>query len=151
MKTQFPGQGKRSAQSGMTLVEVVVALFVTGLAIIGIIRGYYYATNAAQKAALFQAANARAMERLEETRSALWDVTAPTPVDRVVASNFPPKSVVLDLSGSGAVATLADLETIITTISTNPPLKRIRVNCIWTYRGVEVITNSIETLRAPSQ
>lgn len=135
----------------MTLVEVVVALLVTALAILGIVQGYHYATNSAEKAALYQAANARAMERLEETRSARWDLAAPTKVDQVMASNFPTKSVVMDLSGSGAVATMASLETEITQVSTNPPLKRIRVNCIWTHRNGQVITNTVETLRAPDQ
>ncbi len=137
------------AEAGMTLVEVVVALVVTGLAIVGIIRGYQYATNAAQKAALYQAAHARAMERLEETRFAKWDVAVWPAVDQLVATNFPTKTVVLDLSGSGAVATMATLQTVISQVATNPPLKRIRVNCVWTFRNVQTITNSVETLRAP--
>jgi len=135
----------------MTLTEVVVALFVTTLAILGIVQGYHYATNSAERAALYQAANARAMERVEETRSARWDLAAPTQVDQVVNSNFPPKSVVMDLSGSGAVATMATLFTEITQVSSNPPLKRVRVDCVWTNRGVQIITNSVETLRAPDQ
>lgn len=135
----------------MTLVEVVVALVITGLAVVGIIRGYYYCTHSAQKAALAQAANARAMERIEETRSAKWDTSSTPTVDLLVPSNFPPESVTLDLSGSGAVTSLANVLTEISLVSTSPPLKRIRVNCIWTYRGVQVFTNSIETFRAPDQ
>jgi type II secretory pathway pseudopilin PulG len=133
----------------MTLVEVVVALAVTGLAIGGIINGYNFCTNSAQKSALMLAANARAMERLEEVRSAKWDVASWPNVDQLVATNFPSKDVVLDLSGAGAVVTLATLTTEISAISTNPPLKRIRVNCVWAFRGGQVITNTIETCRAP--
>ena len=135
----------------MTLVEVVVALTVTGLAIGGIISGYSFCTAAAQKAALIQAANARAMERIEEARSVKWDATAWPSVDQLVASNFPPKTVTLDMSGSGAVITTALLETQISRVSTNPPLKRVRVNCVWRFRGGSFVTNSIETLRAPDQ
>ena len=135
----------------MTLVEVVIALSVTGLAIGGIVGGYNFCTAAAQKAALIQAASARAMERLEETRSAKWDATAWPNVDHLVASNFPAKTVTLDLSGSGSVTTSALLETQISGVSTNPPLKRVRVNCIWSFRGGPLITNSVETLRAPDQ
>jgi type II secretory pathway pseudopilin PulG len=135
----------------MTLVEVVVALAITGLAIGGIINGYNFCTNSAQKAALIQAANARVQERIEETRSVKWDVTSWPSVDQLVATNFPTKTVTLDMSGSGAVITTASLETEISRVSTNPPLKRIRVNCIWNFRNGPAITNSIETFRAPDQ
>jgi type II secretory pathway pseudopilin PulG len=135
----------------MTLVEVVVALAVTGLAIGAVVNGYHYCSNAAQKAALDQAASARALERLEETHSAKWDTSVWPPVDQLVASNFPPKSVVLDLAGTGAVVTSATLQTQISQESTNPPLKRVRVDCVWTYGGTRVITNTLETLRAPDQ
>ena len=135
----------------MTLVEVVIALAVTGLAIGGIIGGYNFCTSAAQKAALIQAANARATERLEETRSVKWDATGWPSVDQLTASNFPPKTVTLDMSGSGVVTATALLETQISKVSTNPPLKRVRVNCVWRFRGGPFITNSIETFRAPDQ
>ena len=144
---QLSGQTQR----GMTLIEVVVALAVTGLAVGGIVSGYHFCTHSAQQAALIQAANSRAMERIEETRSVKWDVTSWPSVDQLVASNFPTKTVTLDMSGSGAMVTTASLETQISKVSTNPPLKRIRVNCIWRYRGGPVITNSIETFRAPDQ
>ena len=144
-------QGSRRNLRGMTLVEVVIALTVTGLAIGGIIGGYNFCTAAAQKAALIQAASARAMERVEETRSVKWDATSWPSVDQLVASNFPVKTVTLDMSGSGAVTTTALLETQISRVSTNPPLKRVRVNCVWRFRVGPFITNSIETFRAPDQ
>jgi type II secretory pathway pseudopilin PulG len=135
----------------MTLVEVVVALAVTGLAIGGIVNGYHYCSNSAQKAALAQAANARAMERLEETRSARWDTSSWPNVDQLAATNFPTKVITLDLSGSGVTVSTATLRTAISQVSSNPPLRRIRVDCIWSYRGSQVITNSVETFRAPDQ
>lgn len=133
----------------MTLVEVVVALAVTGLAVGGIVNGYTYCTNSAQKAAMALAASTRAMERLEEVRSAAWRTSSESAVDQLVATNFPSKVVTLDLSGSGAVVLPATIETEISLVSASPPLKRIRVNCIWMYKGVQVFTNSIETFRAP--
>jgi len=30
-------------------------------------------------------------------------------------------------------------------------LAKIHVDCIWQFRGVELITNSVETIRAPDQ
>lgn len=135
----------------MTLVEVVVALTITGLAIGAIITGYNFCTNSAQKAALSLAASARAMERLEETRSAKWDTASWPLADQLIATNFPSKVVTLDQSASGAGITSATLHTEISQISVTPPLKRIRVDCIWSFKGVQVITNTIETCRAPDQ
>ncbi len=134
----------------MTLTEVVVVMAITGLTIVGIVSGYNYCTHSAQKAALSLAAHARALERIEETRSAKWDTSAFPAVDQLVTSNFPNRVVVLDLSGAGVATTSASIQTEIATLATNPQLKRIRVNCTWNFRGEAVVT-SIETFRAPDQ
>jgi hypothetical protein len=135
----------------MTLVEVVVALAITGLMVAGIVTGYIFCTTSTVKDSLYMAGNARAMERLEETRSAIWAPYRGDPEDDLVATNFPDKVVTLDLSGSGSDTTSATLKTDISQISLSPPVRRIRVDCIWQFRGVELITNTIETIRAPDQ
>ncbi len=145
------GKIRSRVQSGMTLAEVAVAMAITGLAVGGIVTGYIYCTTSAEKAGYHLVANARAMERLEETRSVKWDTASSPPVDLLVATNFPSKVVTLDLSGSGVGIVSATLNTSITQIATNPPLKRIRVDCIWNFKGKETITNTIETCRAPDQ
>jgi type II secretory pathway pseudopilin PulG len=124
----------------MTLVEVIVALAITGLMVAGIIRGYIYCATSAVKAELAQAANAKAMQRIEETRSAQWNTSSSLAVDLLVATNFPDKSV-----------TSATIKTTISQISLTPPLRRIRADCIWQFRGAEWVTNSIETIRAADQ
>lgn len=135
----------------MTLIEVVVSLAIASLAIGAIVNGYIYCTTSAQKAALSLAASARAMERLEETRSAKWDTSTWPPVDQLDATNFPTKIVVLDLSGSGTATNTATVQTYITQVSTNPPLKVVHVDCVWFFNRDQPVTNSIETLRAPDQ
>ena len=133
----------------MTLVEVVVALAITGLTVVGIVKGYIYTTETSVKVGLFMAANARVQERLEATHSAIWD-TASVPVrDQLVSSNFPPVVFTLNKSSGGAEVVSATLTTDITQISVAPPLKRIRVDCVWRFKGLELVTNSIETCRAP--
>lgn len=148
--TQVSGQFRAQNRSGMTLVEVVIAMAITGLVVGGIVVGYTFCTTSAERAALTLAANARALERIEETRSAKWDTATWPVVDRVVATNFPSKVVTLDLSGAGTGVTQATIQTEISQISANPPLKRIRVDCIWKFKG-KPVTNSIETCRAPDQ
>lgn len=150
MNTNGIKQRRRQCQSAMTLIEVVVAMIITGLAVGGIVTGYTFCTNSAEKASLTLAANARAMERLEEVRSAKWDLSSWPIVDQLVATNFGNKVVTLDLSGTGVGATMATIRTEIAQTSTNPPLKSIRVSCIWAFKG-DSITNTIETCRAPDQ
>jgi Tfp pilus assembly protein PilE len=135
----------------MTLVEVIIALAITGLTLGGIISGYIYCETSSVKVELVQAASARAMERIEQTRSAQWITTGTTNVDQLVATNFPAESVSLDMPGSGSGGTTATIMTTISQISANPPLKNIQVDCIWQFRGAAWVTNTIETIRAPDQ
>jgi prepilin-type N-terminal cleavage/methylation domain-containing protein len=138
-------------QAGMTLVEVVLALAIAGLMMGGIVTGYVYCATASVKDSLYMAANARMMERIEETRSARWDTSSWPVTDQLVATNFPDKTVTLDMSGSGTNVINATLVTTISQISTLPPVRQIRVDCIWQFQGGEWITNTIETCRAPDQ
>ncbi len=135
----------------MTLTEVVVAMAIIGLVVGGIVTGYSYCGHSTEKTALALAANARAMEIIEETRSAKWDTVSWPQVDEVVQTNFPTKVVTLDLSGDTKMLTKATVQTTISQISNNPPLKRIRVDCIWKFNNSQLMTNSIETCRAPDQ
>ena len=135
----------------MTLVEVVVALAIAALVLTGIVAGYICCTTSTLKDSLYMAANARAMERMEETRSAIWAPYRAQPTNQLVAANFPDQVVILDLAGSGSNVTSATIQTDISQISLSPPVMRIHVDCIWQFQGVEWITNSIETCRAPDQ
>ena len=140
-------------RAGMTLIEVVMALLITGLMIAGIVTGYIYCATSAIKAGLAQAANAKALERMEQTRSAQWDISSYPVIDQLVASNFPDEAVTLDMPGTNSACTLATIRTTIAQISTTPQpqVRMVHVDCIWQFRGSEWITNSIETCRAPDQ
>jgi prepilin-type N-terminal cleavage/methylation domain-containing protein len=139
----------RSIQRGMTLVEVVIALLISAIAVACMVSGYVFSINSAERSGLSLAATARAMERLEETRSARWDILSYPAVDELQSSNFPNTIVKLDISGSGSGITYGTNVTTIFQASADPPLKGIRVNCIWSFRGVQRITNTVETVRAP--
>jgi len=142
---------KQHTTQAMTLIEVLVAFAISGLALGGIVYGYIYSISSAERFSLSLAANAQATRRMEQVRSALWDSSSSPVVDQVVASNFPNQTVTLDLSGDSSAATYATNFTQITTISTSPPLKRVRVDCVWAYKASLLMTNTIETCRAPDQ
>jgi prepilin-type N-terminal cleavage/methylation domain-containing protein len=140
---------RRLASRGMTLVEVIIALLISAVAVGCMVSGYVFSVNSAERSGLSMAATARAAERLEETRSARWDILSFPVIDELVATNFSKTVVKLDLSGSGSGITYATNITTIYQAATEPPLKGIRVDCIWTFRGTQVFTNSVETIRAP--
>jgi|SRR5580692_5886703 hypothetical protein len=153
---QFQPRGR----AGMTLVEVVIALAIAVLMVAGIVEGYIFCMHSTVKDSLYMAANARAMERLEETRNAIWAPYRAQPVDELLTNNFPDTNVVLDLYASSLTPMYATLHTEISQIlpsSSLPlasPVKRVHVDCIWQFQEefqeIE-ITNSIETCRAPDQ
>jgi hypothetical protein len=135
----------------MTLLEVVFALTVSGLAIAGIVGGYIFAVGSSQRSALSLAATGRATERLEQTRAAPWQISSYPQVDQLQASNFPQETVTLDLPWAGTAITTATNFTQISQISATPPLRRIHVDCVWRINSSELLTNSVETCRAPDQ
>jgi prepilin-type N-terminal cleavage/methylation domain-containing protein len=145
---QNVANGRRRA---FTLVEALIALAICGLAMAAIVIGYLCASSAAEKSALSLAANASVLRRLEESRCARWVISTFPAIDEVVQTNFPDTVVLLDLPGSGSAITYATNHTLISLISTNPPFKRVRVDCVWAFRGNKLFTNSVETCRAPDQ
>jgi prepilin-type N-terminal cleavage/methylation domain-containing protein len=140
-----------SRQDGLTLVEVLIALAICGVAMAAIVSGYLCACSAAEKSALSQAANASALRRGEETRRARWVISTFPPIDEVVQTNFPDNVVTLDLSGAGSGITYGTNHVVISQISASPPIKRVRAECVWAFRGNRLFTNSVETCRAPDQ
>jgi type II secretory pathway pseudopilin PulG len=139
----------------MTLVEVVIALAIAALTIVGIVGGYVYCMTSAIKAELAQAANEQALQRIEQARSAQWDIAVYPAVDQLVATNFPDETNTLDLPGTNnAAGTPALIQTTIADLVPSPlapPMRTIHVDCIWQFRGGDWITNSIETIRSPNQ
>lgn len=140
-----------NGQAGMTLVEVVVATGIAALTVGGILTGYVFCATSSEFAALSLAANSAAMENIERTRSAKWDTSAYPVVDQLVATNFPTRAITLDVAGSGTGVISATIQTTISQISVTRPLRQIRVDCVWQFKGVKNVTNTVATCRAPDQ
>jgi type II secretory pathway pseudopilin PulG len=138
-------RGKR----GFTLMEVGIASCISGLMIGGIIFGYVQSTNRAEWSAYSLAAESLAMQRLEQTRAATWDPLGL--IDELLAGNFPVRAEVLDIPRSGTNVVWATNYTTITQVSANPPLRMIRVDCVWPFIRRGLFTNTVVTYRAPSQ
>jgi type II secretory pathway pseudopilin PulG len=134
-----------------TLVEVVIATGIAALTISSSIYAYVLSTRRAEWSAYSLAAHSLAMQRMEQSRAAKWDPAAFPSVDELVASNFPTRIDILDIPISGTNIAYATSITSIATISTVPALKRIRVDCSWSFANGKSFTNSIVTYRAPDQ
>jgi len=136
---------------GLTLAEVMIALGIGALLYAGILSGYILTTSRAEWTAYWLAAQALATDRLEQTRAAKWDTQAFPPVDQLLPSNFPPRVDILDLPISGALIPYATSTVTITLVSSNPPLKCIRVDTTWSFKHRGTFTNTVVTYRGPDQ
>ena len=127
-----------------------MSLLIATVAVGGLVSGYIFTINSSEKAGLSLAATARAVERIEQTRAARWDILSYPVVDNELQpSNFPMQVVVLDLAGAGTNTTSATNFTSIFEVSSDPPLRGVRVDCVWSFRGLQTVTNSVETVRSP--
>jgi type II secretory pathway pseudopilin PulG len=151
IRPQKFGPRKQRSQQGMTLVEVLVAFAISGLSVGGIVSGYILANTSAERFGLSLAASAQASQRLEQMRSAKWDTSSWPAIDDLTTTNFSNQVVTLETSWNGSNVIYATNFAQITTVSTTPPLRRIRVDCVWNFRGTKVLTNTIESFRAPDQ
>ncbi len=140
-----------SSARAFTLVEVVVSVAVAAILMAGLLVGYCQMLERAEWSAHSLAANSLAMQRMEQTRAAKWDTLATPAVDQLTAANFAATIEVLDIPTVGTNVALATNITTITTITADPPLRMIQVDCVWSFHNGRVFTNSLYTYRAPDQ
>ncbi len=145
-KSKYARSG-HSDRRGVSLVEVVVALALTGIAVTGVVSGFMCSLCASTATHYSEAAQLLAVQGLERVRAARWDAVAYPVLDEVVSSNFPPTVVQMDRIGNGINSVYATNFTTITTISTNPWLKMIQIECAYKYGQGKVFTNVLISYR----
>ena len=128
-----------------------MAVGITVMVFAGGVLGYVQSARQAEWAAYSLAANSLAQQRMEQTRAAKWDTQANPPIDNVVSTNFPLKVDILDVPLSGTNIVYATNVTTISTVTTNPAVKMIRVDCTWRFWNRSLFTNTVVTYRAPDQ
>ena len=133
----------------MSLIEVVIAMAICAVAVGCLVGGYMYSVYATERSGHSLAAQALALQGVERTRSAKWDVIANPAIDELVPSNFPTRIAILDLPQSGNNVVYATNYTEVSVISTNPPLKMVRVDCVWSFMQQKLFTNTVVTYRRP--
>jgi prepilin-type N-terminal cleavage/methylation domain-containing protein len=139
------------ANSAFTLLEVVISLAILGISLGGILTLYVRSAQRADWSGYSVSAQMMALSGLEQCRAAKYDPHGSPPTDMLVSTNFLSRVDVLDPGTANAITSYGTNTTTILTISTNPALKLVRVNCTWTYPGRGVFTNSVLTYRAANQ
>lgn len=136
-------------QGAFTLMEVLVSILIVGMGLGGILGLYIQSAVRSDFAATSLSAQMMAVSGLEQARGAKFDPRGGT--DLLVSSNFPAKFDILDVGTSAGVIAYGTNTTTILTISTNPWLKMVRVDCTWAFPKRGLFTNSVYTYRAPAQ
>lgn len=137
---------QRKRRVGFTLAEVLISLMIIGLATGGILYGYIMAARRAEYSAYNLAAQSLAIQRIEQSRAVPWSINGE---DSLLTSNFTNRVEVLDVPIQGTNITYATNITTITVISTNPPMRMVRVDCIWNFMNKGLTTNTMVTYRSP--
>jgi len=135
-------------EHAFSLVETLIAFLVVGIAVGALVSGFVSSMRMAESSAYSLAANTLAVQGLEQTRAAKWDAVSWPNVDEVVSSNFPPTVYVLDTAKSGTNVVYATNFVTISTISTNPLLKMIRIDCVYRFLNHGLFTNTVVSYRA---
>lgn len=139
------------SRAGLTLVEVIISIALAAITVSAIISGYVLGAQRMEWASQNASAQMSAVNTLERVRAAKWDTRTFPPIDQLVASNFPPSASPLNLPTKGTNNLRATNFVEITTLSSDPPLKLIRVECIWRSSNGDLFTNLATTYRAPDQ
>lgn len=121
---------------------------IAALCLSGIAYGYVVAGKTAEWSASSLAAQSLAMQAVEQTKAAQWIPSRG--IDEVTTNYFARSTSFLDLPITGTNGIYATNLLTITTISTTPPLKLIRVDCMWSFRDGKCYTNTVVTYRAPN-
>ena len=149
-KTKGQRIGK-AQNAGFTLSEVVLSLLITGLGLGATLSLYVNAAMRTEWSAYALSAQMMAVRGLEQCRAAKYDPRGSPPTDNLQSTNFPVVYDVLDAATANGAITYGTNFTTISTIFTNPPLKMVKVDCVWRFPLKGLYTNSVCTYRAANQ
>ena len=151
MKMNLRNRTGNLKSGAFSLAEQVISLAVALVMMSGIVSGFVQATKQAEWASYSLAAQSLANQCLEQARAAKWDPSAYPPVDQLLASNFPITTQILDIPITKSNIVYATNVVTITTISTTPPLRMIRVDCTWPFFDRGNFSNTVTSYRAADQ
>jgi len=163
MFTQPRHLGSRKT-GGYALGEVLIAIGLLALVFAGLIYGYGQTNRMAEWSSMSLAAQSFAQQGAEQARAAVWD-----PRNNITNTNGPGTPDELPAPSTNSTTDFMDVPMIgdpgtnnnafrvtnivyVTAISTNPPLRKIRSDCVWTFPLTGLVqTNTVILLRTADQ
>ena len=149
------GQRGTKGTDAFTLAEVVISLGIAGLMFAGLISAYVQSSYRAEWSGYSLAAQAMAVQQLEEARAASWDINA-SPIRNEITNVPTVTAATLDLPISGTNLVWATNYTTISSIAiTNTvgaSVYMVRVDTAWPFiwggaRGISPTPSRISSLR----
>jgi Tfp pilus assembly protein PilV len=139
----------RKSLLGFTLAEVVIAVALLAIVVQGMIYGYIASARRAEWSAHSLAAQSLASQGVEQAHAAKWDPQAWPAVDELPPRTFT-EVVTLDIPVLSTPVYATNYISV-TTVSTNPPLRQLRTDCVWRFMNRGLFTNTVITFRAADQ
>jgi len=140
---------------GLSLLEVLISMAVLGMVFACVIAALLTCSQNAEWSARSLAAQSMASQGLEQARSAKWDPQAwpqsigPGLADELGVTKYV-QTATLAIPYQGQAPIVTNLVSV-TTVSSNPPIRQIRSDCVWTFMSRGPFTNTAITLRAADQ
>jgi type II secretory pathway pseudopilin PulG len=157
--------------AGFTLAEVVISIAVTGLVFAGILSGYVQSARNAEWTGYSLAAQALAVQQIEQGRSAVWDYSTGTGKNELTnlnlinlqyntgtktATGYSWTTLDLPYSGTNVIraTNYVTIRMIYFNNVANPPvqLQMMQVDTVWPFTvgtAPKYFTNSVATYFAP--
>lgn len=150
-------QSRTLGNRGFTLAEVVMSVGIVALVFGGILAGYIQSARRAEWTGYSLAAQALALQQLEQARAAKWDVLATPAVDEI--TNLPAMTwaeLDLPISGNNAVRATNYITVSTIPISANPPasVHMVSVSTVWPFtkgQKTQWFTNTVANYFAPDR
>jgi len=166
MVVHFKQSGQKIVADGFTLVEVLMAFAFLAVVMSGLMYGYVQANRTAEWSSMSLAAQSYASQGAEQARAADWRPKDPSSVtnrpnskDELCPTNYVlcGTNYIMDIpiKGDPSASDFAFFVTnyvSVTDASTNPPLRQIRSDVVWTFPLTrQMYTNTVILQRAPDQ
>jgi type II secretory pathway pseudopilin PulG len=157
--------------AGFTLVEVVISIAVTGLVFAGVLNGYVQSARNAEWSGYSLAAQALAVQQIEQGRSAVWDYSTGSGRNELTnlnlvnlqydsttktATGYSWSTLDLPYSGTNVVraTNYVTIRMLYFNNNANPPvqLQMMQVDTVWPFTvgtAARYFTNSVATYFAP--
>jgi type II secretory pathway pseudopilin PulG len=144
----------RSEVLGFTLVEVVIAVFISTMVFATVVYAYVAANDRAEWTAYSFGAQNLALQAIEQARTAKWDPQNWPVIDDLGVTNYT-RVETLDIPASGPPVLVTNYISI-STITNSPEIRQLRADCVWVlvtrYHGaLGPFTNTAVTFRASDQ